>query len=740
LILGTSKDYRTITVGQWNTAITGVYYLANLGLKAGDKIVVRTYLNAIGQTYGGRVRLTIFKEVDGSFLSPTGNIISGGTEGYSSLIYTIPSGYDRLRVDIHNEYTAEPNSHPINYKELKLEKGDKATDWTPALEDVQAAIDLKANIASPTFTGTVTAPTFIGALSGNASSASKLQTARTLWGQSFDGTGNISGDLTNVGRIDTSGSVSVVYGITGKPAWNNYTLELRSNGNDTVSLEFHRIGYTSAQIYSDNGSIAFGTSSGTERVRIDIGGNVGIGTTSPAYKLDVSGTGRFTDTVTAPTFSGSLSGNASTATKVSTIVTGTNTAELVRGAMADNDYFRILIGGTASNAGYVEIATADDGTEPIYVRQYKGVFANLVRTATLLDGSGNTTFPGSVTATSFLGNASTATALTSNAGSNTNPIYFSGGKPTASSYSFGNASGNIPISNGTLNSNLNADLLDGLHGYYFQQRDALQGGQVLYTTEGIWNDVMPTGSPYNVGKSTTSRVSTYSDYIRVERGDTIYWEVWAMQPGTTVRAYMGIERFDKDLKPITSNSGTVYGGLVNTLLPTTWTKFVGSNVLPTSHTPYNGSDGLEVRFIRLRFLHNYNTSGQSYYSGLKIYKKKGIYAETATILETARTINGVSFDGSANITTSYWGTARTLTIGNTGKSVNGSGNVAWSLAEIGALPLTGGALTGNLMVKGTNGISSSSSIHLGIGDSDTGFKWISDGVMQMYANNTAIGQ
>jgi hypothetical protein len=33
----------------------------------------------------------------------------------------------------------------------------------------------------------------------------------------------------------------------------------------------------------------------------------------------------------------------------------------------------------------------------------------------------------------------------------------------------------------------------------------------------------------------------------------------------------------------------------------------------------------------------------------------------------------------------------------------------------------------NLMIKGTNGVSDSASIHLGIGDSDTGFKWISDG-------------
>jgi hypothetical protein len=65
---------------------------------------------------------------------------------------------------------------------------------------------------------------------------------------------------------------------------------------------------------------------------------------------------------------------------------------------------------------------------------------------------------------------------------------------------------------------------------------------------------------------------------------------------------------------------------------------------------------------------------------------------SAATLTTARTINGTSFNGSANITTANWGTARTLTIGNTGKSVDGSANVAWTLAEIGALPLSGGAI------------------------------------------------
>jgi hypothetical protein len=98
--------------------------------------------------------------------------------------------------------------------------------------------------------------------------------------------------------------------------------------------------------------------------------------------------------------------SSGTAAAVSKTVTGTNTAELVRGNMADNDQFRILIGGTGTNSGYVEIATADDGTEPIYVRQYTGEFSTLTRTATLLDGSGNTSFPNNLSAANFSGSSS----------------------------------------------------------------------------------------------------------------------------------------------------------------------------------------------------------------------------------------------------------------------------------------------------------------------------------------------
>lgn len=78
-------------------------------------------------------------------------------------------------------------------------------------------------------------------------------------------------------------------------------------------------------------------------------------------------------------------------------------------------------------------------------------------------------------------------------------------------------------------------------------------------------------------------------------------------------------------------------------------------------------------------------------------------AGTATTLATSRTINGTSFNGSANITTANWGTARTITIGSTARSVNGSGNYSWSLSDIGAA--RSGA--GGAIVENANTITSS---------------------------------
>ena len=97
-----------------------------------------------------------------------------------------------------------------------------------------------------------------------------------------------------------------------------------------------------------------------------------------------------------------------------------------------NDYGRIAFGATAENAGWMEIASCGDGNEPIYVRQYTGMFTSIKRTATLLDASGNTSFPGSVTSVRHI----------STVGTGTQPYQ---------------------CSSTTLNINLNADMLDSWH-------------------------------------------------------------------------------------------------------------------------------------------------------------------------------------------------------------------------------------------------------------------------------------
>ena len=84
--------------------------------------------------------------------------------------------------------------------------------------------------------------------------------------------------------------------------------------------------------------------------------------------------------------------NADTALKVYGQVADTGFHELVRCDM-NTDQFRIIAGSSGLNNGWAEIATADDGNEPIYVRQYRSAFNSVIRTLTLLDGNGYTHFP-----------------------------------------------------------------------------------------------------------------------------------------------------------------------------------------------------------------------------------------------------------------------------------------------------------------------------------------------------------
>lgn len=117
----------------------------------------------------------------------------------------------------------------------------------------------------------------------------------------------------------------------------------------------------------------------------------------PSIKSDASGT-----TVDLPLDAETVKGKEVLATDGSVLMKGdlqfvkpSETIGLMFCAATD-DYARVVAGTSGYNNGYLELATADDGNEPIYVRQYRGRFASVQRTATLLDGSGNTYFPGTV--------------------------------------------------------------------------------------------------------------------------------------------------------------------------------------------------------------------------------------------------------------------------------------------------------------------------------------------------------
>ncbi|EAN5038817.1 phage tail protein [Salmonella enterica] len=73
------------------------------------------------------------------------------------------------------------------------------------------------------------------------------------------------------------------------------------------------------------------------------------------------------------------------------------------------------------------------------------------------------------------------------------------------------------------------------------------------------------------------------------------------------------------------------------------------------------------------------------------------------------------------------------------RKVNGKAlttDITLTSGDIGALPVTGGKLNGPLGIGTDNALGGNSIV---FGDNDTGFKWHSDGVLGIYANNARVG-
>lgn len=205
----------------------------------------------------------------------------------------------------------------------------------------------------------------------------------------------------------------------------------------------------------------------------------------------------------------------------------------------------------------------------------------------------------------------------------------------------------LKVTSKTVVTNLNSDLLDGYHETSFFRARGSQtiASSIPTTTElssnnnlsGNWNVTYPGASghlvQFNTGSGSTRYMQFYSYY-----SGSLYWR---NSTDSTLNT--------KSWKTIVDSAN--YTGIV--LKIGTATK--GSATLPiylNAGTPTACSTTLGV-----------SITGN---------------AATATKFQTARTINGTSFDGSANITTAYWGATRTITLSGavTGSaSVNGSQNV-----------------------------------------------------------------
>lgn len=205
----------------------------------------------------------------------------------------------------------------------------------------------------------------------------------------------------------------------------------------------------------------------------------------------------------------------------------------------------------------------------------------------------------------------------------------------------------LKVTSTTVVTNLNSDLLDGLHetSFFRARGDQSIASSVPTTTElatsnnlcGSWNVKYTRASghlvQFNAGSGSTRYMQFYSTY-----SGSLYWR---NSTDSTLNT--------KSWKTIVDSAN--YTGIV--LKIGTATK--GSATLPiylNAGTPTACSTTLGV-----------SITGN---------------AATATKLQTARTINGTSFDGTANIVTAYWGTARTISLSGavTGSaSVNGSQNV-----------------------------------------------------------------
>lgn len=292
----------------------------------------------------------------------------------------------------------------------------------------------RADTKAPSWS-TYVNPGFVN-LQNSSEMAKKLKTPRTLWGQSFDGSANVSGDMTGVGNITMSGQLTstVASGtapfiVASNTVVGNLNADLLDGLHENSFLRYRDTydidGYNT--LWSQIGIRQYNNAKpdGMANPIYNYGAVVSLPASGP--RLDIwynhnssasdyntngiqyrSGFNRdkkpwrmLLDSVNYASYSDgryvkkagdTMTGdlNISGGHILYMLQTSSTSTQQIHFQGGRNDYGRIAFGGTAENAGWMEIASCDDGNEPIYARQYTGVFTTIKNTLTLLDSNGDT--------------------------------------------------------------------------------------------------------------------------------------------------------------------------------------------------------------------------------------------------------------------------------------------------------------------------------------------------------------
>lgn len=132
----------------------------------------------------------------------------------------------------------------------------------------------------------VTAPTWrkVAFEDSNVASVTQLANTRTIWGQDFNGTANVSGNMSGVGSISHSAGIV--------PTTNN-AIRLGSNDYNYQGVHSRQlINNIDADmvLWQAKAKRMYFATNGMERMCIDASGKVGILKQNPEHELDVNGT------------------------------------------------------------------------------------------------------------------------------------------------------------------------------------------------------------------------------------------------------------------------------------------------------------------------------------------------------------------------------------------------------------------------------------------------------------------